>query len=108
MEGQKNPKFEIAFTDECFTEEGTSFRYLRLTLGDFEEDMIADLTTWSPEDYEKQWFNELRQMVTSQTRGALIIRMHDPGVPFRIDIWPMWKEDNQIFFQNKALRSRKS
>ncbi len=96
-------KFEIVFTDEHFTEEGITFRYLRLTLGAFEEDMIADLTKWSPADYERQWLSELTQIVGSRTRGALIVRMHDPAHPFRIDTWPMWKEGDTIFFQNRIL-----
>lgn len=104
MEDQRGySKFEIAFTDEWFTEEGVNFRYLRLTLGDFEEDMIADLTTWSPADYERQWLDELTQIVNSRTKGALIVRMHDPKQPFRINTWPMWKEGDHIFFQNKLL-----
>jgi hypothetical protein len=104
MEDQReNSKFEIAFTDESFTEEGVNFRYLRLKLGEFQEDMIADLTTWSPADYEAQWLNELTEIVGSRSRGALIVRMHAPAQPFRIDTWPMWREGGTVFFQNKIL-----
>jgi hypothetical protein len=97
------PRFEITFTEDCWVDEGTPFRGLRLTFQDESEGDCADLTSWSAKDYEAQWLAELIRIVTSQDKGALIISMHDPAHAFQIMTWTMWKKNGQILFQNRLL-----
>ena len=97
------PQFEIAFTEDHWTDERIAFRGLRLTLQNYAEEEGADLTFWSTKDYENQWLTWLNQLMASRDKGALIISIHDPANAFRVWTWTMWKKDDQVLFQNRLL-----
>lgn len=97
------PLFKIAFTDDCWSDEGIPFRGLQLTLEDYTEEEQADLAFWSTEDYEAHWLTELNRVTTSRHKGALITSIHDPANAFRVWVWTMWKEGNRVLFQNRLL-----
>jgi hypothetical protein len=97
------PPFEIAFTEDCWIDEGTPYRGVRLTLEGWIEEENADLTNWSTKDYEMQWLTELNHIVTSRNKGALITSIHDPALASRICTWTMWKENDQVLFQSRLL-----
>ncbi|MGI4829875.1 MAG: hypothetical protein ACRYFU_17020 [Janthinobacterium lividum] len=96
-------EFGLSFTEQSFVDEGIRFRPLKLTLGNFVEGELADLTSWSETDYEEQWMNELRAIVNSRDRGALIVSVHDPAHAFHIRSWPMWRIGTLVYFQSRIL-----
>jgi hypothetical protein len=98
-----NPGFEITFTDDRWIDEDITYREVRITLGDFSETMLADLTSWSPKEYREHWLFELNQLVTFRDKGCLITSVHDFKHAERVWIWPMWKKDDVIHFQNRLL-----
>jgi hypothetical protein len=98
-----NPGFEITFTDDRWIDEGISYHEVRITLGDFSETMHADLTTWSPKEYQEQWLFELNQIMAARDKGCLITSVHDLKHAARVWAWPMWKKDDVIHFQNRLL-----
>jgi hypothetical protein len=95
--------FEIAFIDERFEEEGVAYQWLRLTADEFSETMVADLTTWSPHDYECHWMDQLNSLIHRSDRAALITSMHDPLRAFRVETWPMWRAGDDLFMQSRLL-----
>jgi hypothetical protein len=97
------PGFDISFTNESWIDEGTPFRGLRLTLQDHHEGDQANLTHWSAENYERQWLYELNEIVNSRSKGALITSIQDPIHAFQVFVWTMWKDNDQIRFQNRIL-----
>jgi len=95
--------FAIEFDGEPWIDEDGPWRKVKLTLDGSMEGECADLTHWSPEDYERQWLRELRAIVFERNRGALIVCIHDPSRGERVTSWTMWRKDQQIVFQNRLL-----
>ena len=98
-----NPHFEIVFEGEAWTDEDGPWRSLRLTLRDFVEEHHADLSNWSVQEYEAQWVRELNAIANSRDRGALITSIHDPSNAYRVWAWPMWRDGDNVHFQNRLL-----
>jgi len=98
-----SPHFDISFTGEVWTDEGVPYESVKLTLNDWYEFENADLTHWSPEDYQKQWLEQLNEISTTRNKGALIVSIHDPARGYRVWIWTMWKNDDRVRFQNRLL-----
>lgn len=95
--------FEITFTETRFWDEGGGSQPVRLMFGEWTEVDLADLTCWSIADYEKQWLEELVQVLGLRSRGALITSVHDPAYAFQVRSWPMWRQQDVIHFQSRIL-----
>jgi len=95
--------FDIAFEGEAWIDEDGHWRKVRLNLEGFLDADLADLSHWSEHAYQAQWLKELNEIIHSRDRGALITSIHDPSVGYRIWTWPMWKEGNEVHFQNRIL-----
>jgi hypothetical protein len=96
-------RFEIKFEGDPWTDEDGLWRNLRITLQNFVETDCADFSSWSTRDYEAQWLTELNAISTSRDRGGLITSIHDPSDAYRVWIWPMWKEGENVYFQSRLL-----
>ena len=95
--------FEIKFVGDEFEDKGVRLHCLLLSIGDFAEEMYADVTNWSTTDYERQWLAQLNALIQRQRRGALLTSLHDPKVGYRIEAWPMWRENDVVYFQNRII-----
>lgn len=94
-------EFPIDATEEIW--EGQRVRIGRLTLGDFTEEFTAYLDYWSPAEYEAQWQAAIRRIVSGARTDALITDMHDLSTTHHLVSWPMYREENKVFFQNRLL-----
>ena len=95
--------FAIEFVGDEFEEEGVRLHGLMLTVGDFFEEMFADVTNWSITDYRQHWLKELDALVHGRDCGALLTSLHDPKIGYRVQAWPMWREDNIVYFQSRVI-----
>jgi hypothetical protein len=97
--------FSIEFPP-CSTEEfweDQRARTGRITLGDFTEDFMALLDYWLPANYEFQWQDAVHKIVGGTPVGALITDMHDLSKAHHLVSWPMYREGDQVFIQNRLL-----
>lgn len=95
--------FDIRFLDERGTDEGVAYRYLRLQLGSFAEEMCADLVEWREADYEEQWLRELVAIASTREKAALITSITNPQQACQVWTWPMWKDGDEVRFHNRIL-----
>jgi hypothetical protein len=97
--------FSIEFPPEAAEEiwEGEKIRMGRITLGDFTEQFMVFLHFWSPIEYEVQWRDAVRRIVSGSQVEALITEMHDLKTARHLVLWPMYREGDQVFVQNRLL-----
>jgi hypothetical protein len=97
--------FSIAFPPDTNEEiwEGKRIRMGRITIGGFTEDFMAYLEYWSAPDYEAQWKDAIRRVVSGSAVEALITDMHDLRTAHHLVSWPMYREGARVFVQNRLL-----
>ncbi len=97
--------FSIEFPVDA-TEDVREFQRVRvgrITLGYFTEEFEAYLDYWSSVDYEAQWKKAVRRIVSGAGVDALITDMHDLKTAHHLVSWPMYREGNRVFVQNRLL-----
>ena len=98
--------FQIEFlrsgADDCLTRrEGAAIG--KITIGSFSEKFESALSYWSREKYMSQWTRALLQVISSESRSALITSMTDPVTANFLTWWPMYKISGAVFIQNQIL-----
>jgi hypothetical protein len=74
-----------------------------LELGSDSDTFTADLTLWTPADYEAQWrAGVARLAVGATTSSALITSYAGPEGAFHF-MWPMWRVGDQIVFAERLV-----
>lgn len=74
-----------------------------IRLGDFREEFEVVFEYWSPEDYERQWFEALNILLEEGKPSALITSLTDPDNANFLFWWPAYYEGDHIVFQNSVL-----
>ena len=77
-------------------------RYGEITIGSFREAFLSDLTFWDEPMYERHWRASLAH-VLSREKAALITSIADPSTANFIRWWAMYREADQIAFQEQLL-----
>jgi hypothetical protein len=75
----------------------------KITLGDFEEEFVSSLYTWSKNDYESQWRLALNHLLLGDGKAALITEYISPEVSDRLLWWPTYREEQSVYFQEQIL-----
>lgn len=83
--------------------EGQKIRVGCISIGDFTEEFTSFLDFWTPADYETQWRAEIGRMVSGARVDALITDMHNLGTAHHLVSWPLYREDDLVFVQNRLL-----
>jgi len=68
----------------------------RITLGDYAEEFVALLRTWSREDYERQWMEAARRLLEGADRTAFFTSAYE----FR---WTLWRVGERVYAQEHFL-----
>lgn len=73
-----------------------------IELGSESDGFTADLSTWSPRDYEAQWREGIARLAAGEESSALITSYAGPEAPVH-SIWPMWRVGTQVVFQEHLV-----
>jgi hypothetical protein len=95
--------FSIAFLDESviYEEDGPTASG-RLLIGDWEEIFVSSLFFWRKEDYEAQWLNAIRLLLSGKDKATLIVEHLGPEAG-RLRWWPIYRVENTIYFREQIL-----
>ncbi len=72
-------------------------------LGDSGELFLAELSFWTKAQYEAQWREGLNRIVRNLSPSCLIHTMRNPVTARFIFWWPMWRQDDEIVFQESTI-----
>ncbi len=96
--------FSIRFLSE--DEELTDFEPGRvgvITLDGFEERFVAPTTFWQARDYERQWNEGLRRIISGNEKSCLITALRDPRATKMLFWWPLYREGSDVVVHNNIL-----
>ena len=98
--------FSISFLEEPlffpYDDESIPAAAGRLALGDEHEGFHASLFLWTKRDYETQWRQAIRTLLSGADRAALITEYIGPGAG-RLWWWPMYKIDETVYLHEQIL-----
>ena len=72
----------------------------RITLGDYAEEFVAELGTWTRADYERHWAQAARRMVEGADRTAFFVSAFD-------DRWTLWREGGVVYAHEHFLTAER-
>lgn len=75
-----------------------------LVLNDSIESFVASVdpaTEWTRSDYERQWRDGLKRIVSGERKSCLITCLPDPGFTDFLMVWPMYRVERWVVFQHK-------
>ncbi|MEW2158619.1 hypothetical protein AB0950_25585 [Streptomyces sp. NPDC007189] len=76
----------------------------RITVRDFQDDFLMDLTYWSVEQYEASWVRALQLLETSNdATSCLISSMTDPASSNFVFCWPLYRCGDVVYIQNSII-----
>jgi contact-dependent growth inhibition (CDI) system CdiI-like immunity protein len=97
--------FSIRFTNEPleypFDDKTIPCAPGMLVLGNWFEEILANLSVWSKADYEAHWVRELDALVKRTSKVALIVSYNDPRFSSNMEIWRVYREGEWAHFQNQ-------
>jgi hypothetical protein len=73
-----------------------------LELGADSESFEADLSTWSPREYESQWREGVARLAAGAESSALVTSYAGPGAALHF-MWPMWRVGDRIVFTERLV-----
>jgi hypothetical protein len=82
--------------------EGWSHALGGLELGHDSDGFAADLSVWSPRDYESQWRTGVARLAAGEKSSALVTSYAGPNAGFHF-MWPMWRVGDQIIFTERLV-----
>lgn len=74
-----------------------------ITIGTFQERFVAPITFWQVRDYQRQWSEGLRRIVSGSEKSCLITALRDPRASKMLFWWPLYREEEDVFVQNSIL-----
>jgi hypothetical protein len=75
----------------------------RIQIGDFSESFEASLEFWSTDTYVSHWKESIRRIVAGEAKSCLITSLTDPATSNFLIWWPIYREFDQVYFQNHVL-----
>ncbi len=92
--------FAITF-DPDFAHPDYAFGSIKI--GTFTDYFRASTHLWGAEDYEVQWQEAMRLILSEGIPTALITDFYDPKSASFIMWWPLWRSEDHIIIQNQLL-----
>lgn len=74
----------------------------RITIGDFSEEFVMPLNSWTLDQYKQQWQNGLEQ-IKNHDFSCLVVTVQNLESSPLIETWNLYKDENKIFIQNSLL-----
>ncbi len=74
-----------------------------MKLGNDTEYFYAPTTYWSAEQYESSWNTALRRISDGAEVSCLVVAIEDPEAVAFIEVWPLYRENNAVHFQNHYI-----
>jgi len=81
----------------------SGYAYAKVSIGDFEEAFEVDLSFWTRREYEWQWRDGLKRLVSGEPRSCLIASLSDPRSANFVFLWSMYAMGGNVVFQNRVL-----
>lgn len=76
----------------------------QITIGNFSETFTSSLSYWNKNDYLNQWLNTIKGAIEKNVfTGCLITSMVKPIKKNHIFCWPVYREKNKVYIQNRIL-----
>jgi len=95
--------FYIGFkTGPRVDDEGWHHALGGLELGNESDGFAADLSVWSPREYEQQWRAGIARLATGAESSALITSYAGASAAFH-SMWPMWRVGSDIVFTERLV-----
>ena len=83
-------------------EEGWRHALGGLELGSESDSFAADLSVWSPREYEAQWRQGVARLAAGEQSSALITSYAGPEATFH-SMWPMWRVGDEVVFHEHLV-----
>ncbi|WP_406158910.1 hypothetical protein OG298_16330 [Streptomyces sp. NBC_01005] len=103
----RNSRFAIEVIGDPASEGGVSLPSEvagRVTVGDFSESFLMDLSFWMVADYSRSWERALRELeVSENSTSCLISSITDPETANFIFCWPIYREGEAVRVQNSII-----
>ena len=93
--------FSIAFTG--FDDEDPLVAFGELRLGEHSERFQSVLGFWEPADYRVIWMAGLRRLLSGASVSCLATSVLDPAAANFIEVWPLYRQDDDVYVQNHLL-----
>ncbi len=72
-------------------------------LVDHTEGFHAPTTYWSTDQYESSWNTALRRTIDGAEVSCLVVAIDDPRADNFTEVWPIYRENDTVYFQNHYL-----
>jgi CdiI N-terminal domain len=71
------------------------------------ENFSSCTNSWNMPDYKRQWQHGIKRIIDGENKSCLIVSLHEPGFSDFLILWPMYRINDQIVFQEQWLPSEK-
>jgi hypothetical protein len=98
--------FSIKFLPECgdSTNKQCSDMIIgKIIIGNFTEKFESLTTYWDRKKYQQNWEMGIKRLLNGKTKSCIITSMSPPAQANFIIWWPMYLENDIVFFQNQLL-----
>ncbi|WP_216896914.1 hypothetical protein [Nocardia alni] len=95
-------EFDIIFTGER-AKDDPLVSIGMMKLGADTEYFHAPTTYWSTDQYESSWNTALRRICDGAEVSCLVVAIEDPEAAAYIEVWPLYREDDTVHFQNHLI-----
>lgn len=104
MKQQQNP-FDISVNvnEKAFRSYGEQCLRGRITIGEFSETLHIPIEVWGIENYFKQWKEALVAFSSGAPHSYLVTGMRDLAVSGFIEMWVLYRECDNVVFQNQII-----
>lgn len=75
----------------------------KISIDEFREEFQAELAYWSVSDYQQSWLGAIRRLLDGAEASCLVTSITDPETANFIVTWPLYRENETVFIQNKLL-----
>ena len=76
-----------------------------IQLASYSECFVADLSTWTTEQYESQWREAARRLVDAESPACFVTSMHDPATAEVVNCWVAYPVERLLVFQETMIRA---
>lgn len=75
-----------------------------ITLGSFIEQFEMNLSTWSVERYQRQWYEGIQKILDGASKSCLMTSFWREDDAFGGEWWPMYRVQDYVIVQDQFIR----
>jgi hypothetical protein len=95
--------FEIRLTNEAVPDSEGQAVYGRIQIEDYTETFVASLVSWTPDEYESQWYRACQRLVEGALESALVSSYVTPPTSEFFMWWPLYREGEIVHVRNELV-----